>query len=102
MTVLFAVVALLFSAKILWNLTVPYALAAKAYRGSWTGGISLMPMVEIALLLVALVLSFVRRRPWPWSVEGVALLGAVMVVGSYVHLVVAGGLAGWIAQRLRR
>ena len=102
-TVMFVVVAVLFSIKITWNLAVPYALAARALRGdrSQSKGISLMPFVEIVLLLAALVLSLIRCSAWPWSAGGVIFIGMSMVIGSYVHLVVAGGIAGWIARRLR-
>ena len=41
-------VTALFALKIVWNLTIPYALAVRAREG----GISLMPFVEVALLAI--------------------------------------------------
>jgi len=102
-TVAFIAVAGLFLMKILWNLTVPYALAARAFgtKQSRASGISLIPGVEAVLLTVAVLLSLVRGAAWPWNPGGVALIGMAMIIGSYVHLVVAGAIAGWAARRLR-
>jgi hypothetical protein len=102
-TVGFFVLAGLFAMKILWNLAVPYFLATSAFRSPENRGkgISLMPAVEVIFLGGAVVLSYFRGSAWPWNAAGVALIGAAMIIGSYAHMVVAGGLAGWIAEKHR-
>lgn len=102
-TVGFVLVAVLFCLKLLWNIAIPYALAARAFKSKpgQANGISLIPFVEIVLLLAAVVLSAFRSLAWPWSSAGVAFIGMAMIVASYVHMVVAGSLAGWIARWLR-
>lgn len=102
--VVFFVVTGLFFAKILWNLGVPYALAAQAFRANREDnerGISLMPIVDVALLVLLLILSFLRDAPRPWNPGGVALFGTILFVGSYIHLLVVGGAAGWLVRKFR-
>lgn len=102
-TVGFVIVGVLFGLKILWNIAVPYAVAVRAFKSKpgQAKSISLMPFVEMVLLLAAVVLSVFRSLAWPWNSLGVTLIGMGMVVASYVHMVVAGSVAGWIARWLR-
>lgn len=102
-TVIFAVAAGLFCMKVSWNLLVPYLLAVRSYTGkSESAGISLVPMLEIALLLVAVGASALMDRAWPLDPGGVALLGATAIVASYGHLLLAGMISGWLARVFRR
>ena len=93
-----AVVVAFFCAKILWNLAIPYRLAAWP-RSDEEKGISLMPMLEVLLLGIALLLSLVDQ--WPWNPARIALIGALVIVGSYIHFLLAGMLAGWLASKIR-
>jgi len=93
----FLLVAILFAAKILENLTVPYVLATRP-RGpeGKPRRIAIMPGIEFVLLIAMLGLALGGLSPWPF--RSVALTGAGIIAFSYVHLVVAGILAGWIAS----
>jgi Flp pilus assembly pilin Flp len=89
--------------KILWNLTVPYTTVARisSPERSDARGTSLMPLIEIGLLAVAVALFIPGTHHWPWTPTGIAAVGGAVVVGSYVHLAVVGGVVGWIASRWR-
>ena len=93
----FFILACLFVVKIVDNLTVPYRLAMRPTgpRGESTG-ISLMSMVEVALFVGIEVLSLLGFSPY--EPRAVALVAITAIVGSYVHLVVAGVAAGWVAS----
>jgi hypothetical protein len=94
----------LFLMKILWNITVPYTLAVRAFRarGDESRRISLMPFVELALLGIAAGLSLLGSgSAWSWGIGMTVLLGGAIAVASYVHLVVAGAIAGWVVRKLR-
>jgi len=103
-TMAFGLAAGLFCMKILWNLVVPYALAVRAYkeRDVPSKGVSLMPMVDVVLLAACVALAFITRATWPWSPGGVLILGGGALIGSYLHLILVGGIAGWAAHALRR
>jgi hypothetical protein len=102
--VVFFVLAGLFCLKILWNLTVPYMIARRSFRseGSKPKGVTLMPIVEVVLLGASVALAVPMRADWPLSPRGVLSWGALILVGSYIHLFVVGSIAGWIAQVLRK
>jgi len=98
------IVAAAFLMKILWNFAVPYILAVRSLRAGADefSRVSLMPYLELGLLAIAAVLSLLDHgSPWPWGVGMTALVGGALVVASYVHLVVAGAIAGWVVKRLR-
>lgn len=93
----FLVLGALFAAKILENLAVPYILATRPTGpGGKPRGVALMPGIELALFAAMLGLPFFGLSPWP--LRSVALIGAAVIVASYVHLVVAGIVAGWIGS----
>jgi hypothetical protein len=95
-----AIVGMLFTLKIAWNIAMPYLLAKQALR-SGSGdpvGTSMMPMVEIALLAILLALSALANGP----TRMVAGYGVGAIAGSYIHLVIAGTAAGWIVGRIKR
>ncbi|HEX8109190.1 MAG TPA: hypothetical protein VF516_15760 [Kofleriaceae bacterium] len=104
MTYIAFIVTGLFLMKILWNVTVPYTLAVRSFRAKdgESRGISLLPFVELALLGVAAGLSLTERgSPWSWSIGTTVLVGGAIAVASYVHLIIAGAIAGWVVKKLR-
>lgn len=93
----FFIFACLFAVKIIDNLTVPYRLATRPTGpGGEPSGISLMPMVEVALFVIMEVLSLLGFSPYAPKV--VAIIAIAAIVGSYAHLVVVGAVAGWVAS----
>lgn len=105
MSYLAIIISVLFSVKILWNLTIPYTMATcPAIDGARTRGISLMPYLEVALLGVVVGLAALKTDSrWPWDAGRTAWFGLAIIVASYVHLVAAGAIVGWItSKRLRR
>lgn len=100
--VAFTLVAGLCGVKVLWNLMVPYVLAVRAYRSGSLKGISLMPMVELVLLAASVGLAVPMGAAWPWSPLAILAIGGTIVLGSYIHLVIVGAGAAWLAQVLRR
>jgi hypothetical protein len=84
-------------AKAIWNVGVPYVLARRPNipGTTRTGGISMAPVVDVALLSTSITLAFVAPLPrWmggPWHTSGIAL-GAIGL--SYIHLFVVGRMLG--------
>jgi hypothetical protein len=96
-------IAIVFLLKIVWNLSIPYVLWVRSARSknSDRGSISLMPSVEIVLLIAMVALSLrAHDLPWHWSTGCIALCGGILMVGSYLHLVVAGAIAGRFVRRI--
>lgn len=85
--------------KVLWNLAVPYALAP---AGRPEGrGISLMLGVEwVALGLAALSAGVSDGARWIEDAAIVGLVGAAVILASYLHFVIAGMVLG--RRRARR
>ncbi len=98
MTIVLYILVGLFTLKILWNLTVPYELAFRRSKmAGQKSGVSLMPYLEIAVLLLAIATAFFSGgRGWFHSPKNIAILGGLAVVASYIHLVAAGMIVGWI------
>jgi hypothetical protein len=91
--------------KIFWNFGTPYILAYRSLRmiGVQSRGISLAPFVEIFLWGIALLLSaFSDGTTWLNRPQNIAIWGIVVIVISYVHLVIAGMLSGWVISRVTR
>jgi hypothetical protein len=96
LTAAFAIVAVLFCLKILWNFSVPYVLVnAPAGRG-----ISLLPVVELVLLGIGVTVA--AFEPWHYGTRRVVLWGLGLTVGSYLHMLIAGFLVGWLTRGRRR
>ena len=94
----------LFLLKILWNLSTPYVLAMEPLKpdAERTRGISLMPWVEVTLLLLASVVSCIANETSSFQhPKSIAIWGVAAIVGSYVHIVIGGAIAGWIVSLLR-
>ena len=95
----------LLTLKILWNLTVPYDLAWRSWRakGRKVGGISLMPYLEVGLLVLAIGAAALSDGPsWFQSPKRIAIWGGLAIVISYVHMVIVGMTVGWILTRLKK
>ena len=98
-------VTTLFVLKVLWNLTLPYVLAWRRYRGPGraNSGISLIPYLEIVLLIIATCVAALSHGPgWLHRPGRVAIWGGAVILLSYVHLAVAGVAAGWLVSALQR
>jgi hypothetical protein len=87
----FIIVAVLFGLKLAWNVSLPFGLAPGR-------GASLMPLVELVLLVAAIVLAAFEPRVI-WRPATVALVGFAMAVSSYLLMVVTGGIASWLEKR---
>lgn len=100
MVVVTGLFLVLVACKVLWNLGVPYALAAS---GRAEGrGISLMPAVEwVALGLAAASAGVSEGARWIDDATIVGIGGGAAIVASYLHLVIAGMVVGWRRARRR-
>ena len=95
----FYVLTALFGLKICVNLVIPYGLAWSAWKGRKQGGISLMPYLEIGLLLLAIIASAFSRGQ---IAKNVAIWGGLAIVISYVHLLIAGMICGLIVSKMEK
>lgn len=91
----------LFALKIAWNLSVPYVLAYRSWRkGGEASSSSLMPVLEVALWLLALLLSFtVDSERLVHSSIWIGIGGLAVILLSLVHFVVVGAALGWVIGR---
>jgi len=97
-----SIAAFLFGVKIIWNIGVPFELARFAFRGN-TSSISMLPFVEIFLLLVLVLLSaFSSGSAWFNRPMQVALWGSVAIVGSYVLFFILRRPLIWLALQLKK
>lgn len=99
--ILYFVVAL-FLAKIAWNMIMPFVLGRRLYltNDERTGGISMAPLVEVLLLVLAFVLSFFAKgTTWLHSPTHVGVGGLAVIVFSYCFFFSAGIFVGWIVQK---
>jgi hypothetical protein len=87
MSVPFLVVACLFFLKLLSNVLVPISLARRPIgpKGE-EPGVSLMPYIEVLLLLVLVALSALGLGPYGSLTTVVVGIGAI--VGSYALMVI--------------
>ena len=89
----------LFVAKIVWNLSAPYILQLRRSEGQ---GVALMPYLEIALLsLIVLASSFAAGDSWLHRPVLVGAIGVAVVLGSYLHFLIANLALGWLLARRR-
>jgi len=62
-----------------------------------------MPYLEIGLLLFAVLISAIAGKSDDFfNPKNLAIWGCVAIVASYVHLVIAGIIVGWIVSILKR
>jgi hypothetical protein len=105
LTILFWVFAGLFAFKILWNTFTPCVLAWELFKGGAekTRSVTLMSFVEIALLLILILLSYLSDdSAWFHRPSQVALWGSVVIVGSYILLFVLGNGLGWLVVQIKK
>jgi hypothetical protein len=104
MTVIEVIVGGLFGLKIVWNVLTPFALALRALKTSGKAkGISMVPFVEIGLLLLLFLLSAITNGTGLLHEPKMAALwGACAVVGSYVLFAVLGMIFGWLVSMLKQ
>ena len=79
--------------KVIWNFGVPYAMLVEFVRGkqqSW----SIFQFVEVLPLLVAIVISFLRRESGMLSPTNLAIWGFGAIFASYVHMFIVPGVCG--------
>jgi Kef-type K+ transport system membrane component KefB len=91
--------------KILWNILTPFVLVRRRLvtTSDKPTAISMAPFVEIVLWLLLVFLSFFSTGSGLLhSPKKVALLGLVMIVGSYVVFAVLGIALGWCAEQLSK
>lgn len=105
MNSILVVVLTLYGLKIAWNLALPYILAWQTLRAEPKNAhsVSLMPDLEIGLLLLAVFLCGVgpesTRLCSPWHL---AIAGSALIASSYLHLRVVGAALGWMVSRARK
>jgi len=95
----------LFGLKIVWNLLTPYVMTWQRASSDEveSSGISLMPAVEIILYFLILGFSFfIESETWHGDTATLAIWGMLIIVGSYIHLLLAGVLAGALVARFMR
>jgi len=105
LTILFWVFTGLFTLKVLWNILTPCALAWELFKrgGNKTRSMTMMPFVEIALLLMMILLSALSDgTAWFNHPTQVAVWGGVIIVGSYVLFVVLGVALGWLVAQIKK
>lgn len=67
--------------KIVWNITVPYTLLYRARTGNGaSSSISLIPIVDVTLLILITIAGLVAARFW------LPIVSLCSVTLSYVHL----------------
>jgi len=105
MTIIFNIIIGLFAMKILWNLIIPYDMACRKLnsKGRKIGGVSLMPYLECGLLLLAIgAAALCTGQNWFKSPINVAIMGALAIIISYVHMIFVGMVAGWIIEKVKK
>lgn len=95
----------LFFLKIVWNLTIPYRLLRRLWKhekGQERRGISLSLGIEVSLLLLATLFSWVSSGKdainQPFSV---LTFGGCVAIASYVHFFIVGAIGGWLITNLK-
>lgn len=104
---LYSILAL-FLAKVAFNLAVPYVLLRRL-RGlsgkpeQRTGGISLMPAVELVLFAALVAVSaLIDEDGFFYGGGSVAMFGGACIAVSYLHLAVVGFVGGRLVSRSDR
>jgi hypothetical protein len=100
----FVVVAVLFYVKLLWNVSASCILMRMPVKADGSSQrISLMRFVELALLVIAMIVSLARgASAWPWGPGWVVVIGIASIAASYLLMFFVGVIAGGIALVIRR
>ncbi len=103
-SIIFWLLTLPFMIKVIWNFGVPYDLVIRAYKREFEGqrssGISLMPSLEVLLLIP--IVAFCVIFSAPLTVEQVAIGGLILIVVSYVHLFIVAMALGWLVYLIKQ
>ena len=97
-----AVVVGLFALKVAWNVLVLYDVLNDLRRGKRApkSGVSMMFGVEIVLLAILVTTTVVIEAPsWMPRPAMTAVVGAVAIAASYLHMLIFIRLSNWIAGR---
>ena len=86
----FWIVCLLFAAKLLWNLSLPYFAIFSLLRDPNREKVSTspMPVVEFALLVILIAVSSPVHEKYNLTYVTTAAYGLGAIVASYLHLFV--------------
>jgi len=85
----FVFTAVLFAAKLMWNIATPFAVTYAHHRWMKSGGVkpnavSMGPLIEIGLWLAMLLMAFFRpSESLGLGLGGVFVWGAALIAGSY-------------------
>ena len=100
----FLAVAIAFMFKIGWNIAVPYLMAWELLRSNRTEhqGVSLMPAVEILLLATLVLIRSIAGDGDTCPASPLSILGsgAILILASYLHFLVAGMFCGWLVSKM--
>jgi hypothetical protein len=85
MHILLSLILLLFVLKLGWNVTIPLTLLRRRREGAPPStGVSIMVELEMALLLVAWLVTLLSSPLVPWlAPTRLVLAGIGLIVGSY-------------------
>lgn len=92
----------IFLLKVVWNLGLPYELLRRRLqkRRGAEGGISIFPALEIVSLALAVLLSSLSTgESWLSQPGNVFWWGLALIVSSYLHLIVATFLTGYLVVK---
>jgi hypothetical protein len=93
MSALLSFVIVLFVMKVAWNLTIPWTSLRRRREGSPKSGVSIMLELEVGLLLIAWLLSFLTPPLLPWlDTWQLLLFGIGAIVASYLLMMVIGAI----------
>lgn len=88
--------------KILWNGLVPYHLIRMEREGKPEAGVSVFPLIEIALLLCVIVLAALAKEG-DLTPGRLGLCGVATILLSYLHIFAVGfGRGLWRRHLARR
>jgi hypothetical protein len=83
--------------KSLWNLGVPYAMIHEALkRPKNKHGWSLFILLDLGSLTMAVVTSALAGRYAPINTLTMAICGAAVIIGCYVHLIAMMFIGGYV------
>jgi hypothetical protein len=95
----------LFSLKIAYNITIPFALAQRTLKASKNEkvGISLGLIIEVPILILLTILSFFTEGlQWFNQPSKIALYGTLTIIGSYALALIFGVALGWLISLTKR
>ena len=95
-------VATILALKIVANFLIPLALSKKAvvdHQTGETGGVSIMPIIDVLCLLVLLVLALFIKEGVLYTVKVTALVFGGAIGISFITAFIVAGFIGWARSR---